>query len=224
MVPSRLSRALLLAARAAGVRLVEECPVHALRVAGGRVEGAETGVGRITVGIVVNCGGAFAGRLAGAPPLPLAPYRTEAVRLDASADAERLSRLVAASDVVLVPSRDGSLTVASLVGVTGFDPRPAAAALGALLSQAASVVPAASAYPVMEIRAGVSATTPDGVALLGETELPGYWAATGLGPWGLTSGPAAAVLVADLLSGGRPALPETPFSPRRFGPAEDDPW
>lgn len=221
---ARLARALLLAARAAGVRLVEECPVHAIRTAGSRVEGAETGVGRITAATVVNCGGAFASRLPGVPPLPLVPYRTEAVRLDASADAERPSRIVVAPDVLLVPSRDATLTAASTVGSTGFDARPAAAALGALLSRAASVVPAASVYPVMEIWAAVSPVTPDGVPLLGETDVGGYWAATGLGPWGLTSGPAAAVLVADLLSGTLPALPTEPFAPRRFGPAGEDPW
>lgn len=222
--PRRLARALLLAARAAGVRLVEECPVHAVRTAGSRVQGAETGVGRITAGTVVNCGGAFASRLPGAPALPLVPYRTEAVRLDASADGERLSRVVVAPDVLLVPSRDAELTAATTVGGTGFDARPAAAALGALLSRAASVVPSAAAYPVMETWAAVSPATPDGVPLLGETRVGGYWAATGLGPWGLTSGPAAAVLVADLLCGALPALPPEPFAPRRLGPAGEEPW
>ena len=45
----------------------------------------------------------------------------------------------------------------------------------------------------------------------------GLWIAAGHGPWGISTGPAAAPLLVDLLDGRLPA-PPTALDPGRFGP------
>lgn len=216
--PGRLARALLLSARAAGVRVLEECPAHGLVVRDGRAVGVESLVGRLSADAVVNAAGASAVRFPEGPPLPVVPLRFEAALLDASADAERPSRLLASPDVCLVPRRDGTLVAASLLTVTGQDPHPAAGAVAALLSRSAGIAPAITAYPLLALWAGSAPGTLDGTPLLGETGLPGYWAATGLGAHGLGAAPGAALFLADLLSGETPPLPPDPFSPGRLAP------
>ena len=66
--PADIAQALAKGARAAGVRIVEDCPVTAFRSKRGRVSGVVTGQGEIACDIVVNCAGQWArelGALAG---------------------------------------------------------------------------------------------------------------------------------------------------------------
>jgi heterotetrameric sarcosine oxidase gamma subunit len=66
--PTDVTQALARGARAAGVRIVERCPVTAIEREGGRVTGVVTARGRIASAIVVNCAGMWArevGALAG---------------------------------------------------------------------------------------------------------------------------------------------------------------
>jgi sarcosine oxidase subunit beta len=59
------------AARERGARLVQECQVTAIQVAGGRVKGVETTQGVFSAPVLVNAAGAWAGQLNGLAGLDL---------------------------------------------------------------------------------------------------------------------------------------------------------
>src|SRR5262249_35689565 len=66
--PADIAQALPKGARAAGVRIIEDCPVTAFRTASGRGAGVGTRQREIASDVGVNCGGQWArelGRLAG---------------------------------------------------------------------------------------------------------------------------------------------------------------
>src|SRR5262249_45133732 len=66
--PADIAQALAKGARGAGVRIVEDCPVTAIRAKAGRAVGVVTAAGEIAADVVVNCAGQWAreiGRLAG---------------------------------------------------------------------------------------------------------------------------------------------------------------
>ena len=66
--PSDTAQALANGARQAGIRIIEDCPVTAIRIKDGRAAGVATGEGDIACEIVVNCAGQWArevGALAG---------------------------------------------------------------------------------------------------------------------------------------------------------------
>jgi len=215
--PARLVRAVVLAARRAGVTVAEHVAPGAVRVENGCVAGVETVRGLVRAEVVVNAAGARAGLLTGVPPLPVVPVRTPLLLLDAAADPERLSRFVHGRNCSFVPRRDGTLVVAGPGGGTGLDPRLTAGEGAALLAEAVRILPAAAAYPVLAAWSSPSAGSPDGGPILGETALAGLVVAAGEGRDEILLAPAAALLLADLLTGKTPPLPPGPFSPARFG-------
>ncbi len=56
--------ALARSAKRAGATIVEDCSVSALDVKDGKVEGVQTNLGRIKSQVVVNCAGAWGGKVA----------------------------------------------------------------------------------------------------------------------------------------------------------------
>lgn len=216
IAPARLGQALLLAVRARGATVLEHVPALGVLVESGRAVGVDTPGGRILADAVVNAGGAYSASLRGVPPLPVVPVRGQVISLDASADRERLTRFVFAVGVYLVPRRDGALIVGSTLESAGFDARPTSAGVAGLLTRAALVVPVTAEYAVLETWAGLRPASPDGIPILGETSIPGYYLAAGHYKNGVLLAPASAVLVASLLVRERPPLPEAPFSPARF--------
>jgi glycine oxidase len=214
--PQRLGRALALAAERTGATLLAYTPATAVRVEAGRAAGIETPAGHVSAGAVVNATGAWAAQLGGVPPAPVVPVRGQLVALDASHDPDRLTRFISAPDVYVVPRRDGTIVVGSTAERVGFDARPTAAGVAGLIGKATRLVPAVAEYALLEAWAGLRPSPPDDIPLLGETAVPGYFLATGFYKTGILLAPAAAVILADLLTGQAPPLPPTPFSPARF--------
>ena len=215
--PSRLARALLLAARRAGTLVVGQTPVTGVRVGNGFVSGVETPAGSVRAEAVVDAAGAGAGLLGGAPPLPLTPVRIPQLLLDAADDPDRLTRFVHGTGCALAPRRDGTLLVAGESGRGGFDPDLSAREAAGLLSSAARIVPAAGGYPLLAARAFFAGASPDGGPIAGETATAGLFVAAGEGRDAVLLAPALALLLADLLTGQTPPLSPAPFSPARFG-------
>ena len=217
---ARLGQALALAARGAGAHVISHAPVLAIRCESGRLVGVESGAGLILAGAVVNAAGAWAAHVGGGgsavPPIPIAPVRGQMLRLDASADADRLTRFAFAPGIYLVPRRDGSVVIGSTFERVGFDSRPTAGGIASLLQRATSLVPAAADYPILEAWGGLRPASPDDIPIMGETCLANYYLSIGHLKNGILLAPASAVLMADLLTQQSPPLPPAPFSPARF--------
>ena len=118
-----------------------------------------------------------------------------------------------AVDFSLVP-----LPGASAVGSTFLHREPDPAAwMEPILLRASRFVPAVTDAPIRGVRACARPQCDDGRPLVGA--VPGVenlYVCAGHGPWGISTGPASARLVADLILGREPAI-AAELSPDRFG-------
>jgi sarcosine oxidase subunit beta len=74
-MPSDTANALMSAARAKGTRLVQDCVVNGIQIAGGKITGVETSQGAFSAPVVVNAAGAWADQFNKMVGLDL-PYST----------------------------------------------------------------------------------------------------------------------------------------------------
>ena len=107
---------------------------------------------------------------------------------------------------------------ATAVGSTFLDEEPDPPAWAErILARAATFVPAVADAPIRETRACARPLAADGRPLVGRVPwVEGLFLCSGHGPWGITTGPASARQVADLVLG-RAAAIEAAFDPARFG-------
>jgi len=106
----------------------------------------------------------------------------------------------------------------SAVGSTFLDEEPDLDAwTEPILRRATTFVPALLDAPIRETRACARPQSTDGRPLVGAMPaIDGLSICAGHGPWGITTGPASARMVADLVLG-RPVVIGRAFDPMRFG-------
>jgi D-amino-acid dehydrogenase len=106
---------------------------------------------------------------------------------------------------------------ATVVGSTFLDEEPDPATWQErLLERGAGFVPALLDAPIRGVRACARPLATDGRPLVGAVPgLPGLFVCAGHGPWGISTGPGSALLVADLVLGGEAAIPPE-LDPTRF--------
>jgi glycine/D-amino acid oxidase-like deaminating enzyme len=105
------------------------------------------------------------------------------------------------------------------VGSTFLPWEPVSAALvEPILAHAARFVPAVMEAPIRGTRSCARPQSLDGRPLVGAVpDRPGLFVCAGHGPWGISTGPASARLVADAILGRAPAI-AAELDPGRFGP------
>ena len=112
----------------------------------------------------------------------------------------------------------GNLLIGSTSRFVGLDLRPTAEGIRYIVDHTASVVPQVRRLRILRAWAGLRPYTPDGLPLLGPAPgVEGLVLATGHDGSGVNLVPVTARLVADLVTGSKPALPVEPFDPSRFG-------
>ena len=214
----RLTAALLRAAHGLGADLRDgnaELALSDRRVTGVRVAG-ET----LDADAVVVTAGAWAQavlRPAGIT-LPVGPMRGQIVHL-------RLPGTDTASWPVVLPQSahyllafEDSRVVAGATreSSAGFDYQVTAAGQAEVLQEALHVAPGLAAATVIETRVGFRPVSRDGLPLLGAVRgVDGLFVGNGLGAAGLTIGPFAGKLLADLALGRETAMDLRPFDPVR---------
>jgi glycine oxidase len=221
--PRELYRGLAAAAIAADARLVP-IGVQTFRLAGDRLIGAELGDGtRIDAGVTVLAAGAWSTELPGLPTglLPaVRPVKGQTLRLRGVSLLQHVLRgAVRGQPVYLVPREDGRVVIGASTEEAGFDVRPRAGAVYALLRDAQALLPTVGELELVEVSTGLRPGSPDNAPIIGATGLPGLIAATGHHRNGILLTPVTADAVAELLVGGE--LPDhlTAFGPDRFGAA-----
>ncbi|MEO7119243.1 MAG: FAD-dependent oxidoreductase, partial [Candidatus Limnocylindrales bacterium] len=206
---------------------------HAWRpvIEGGRAVGVEAAVGRrVAAAHVVVAGGAWSREVVGdaaAFDVPVRPLWgvIASVRL-ASPPRFSLEEMgvdeIGREGAVAVDGVPSIFSLVTLDGVSGVgavmvSERPDEAAVASLLlERGAAYVPALLGASILAVRACPRPISADGRPLLGAVPgVEGLYLATGHGPWGLSTGPASARLVADLLLG-RSVEIRAEFSPARF--------
>ncbi len=101
-----------------------------------------------------------------------------------------------------------------------LDPEPYRPILERGRTSATAAFPAFGAMRVAETWGGVIDVTPDELPVISAVDtLPGFFLATGFTGHGFGIGPGAGQLMAELVTGGAPAVDPTPFRFSRFGGA-----
>jgi glycine oxidase len=217
--PRDLGHALVRAAKHRGVDMVTGSPVIEVLAAEGRAVGVRTSHSEYSAGVVVNCSGAWAAQIA---PLsiPTRPVKGQMVCLVPQASAPHtgplIQHVVRTPEVYIIPRSDGRILLGATVEEAGFDKKVDPETIQKLRQAAVDALPALAEMRIHDAWAGLRPGTPDNLPILGETSLPGYYAATGHYRDGILLAPITAQLMAELFTGCKPALDLQPFSPLRF--------
>jgi glycine cleavage system aminomethyltransferase T/glycine/D-amino acid oxidase-like deaminating enzyme len=233
--PSGLAYALAEGAKRRGVEIRTNARVTGITIDRGRVTGVTTDKGDLAADIVVNAGGMYAnqiGRLAGVE-VPVVPFAhqylvtkpIEGVRPDfpTMRDPDRL--------IYFRAEGGGSL----VMGGYERNPAPWAVADGPppdfnntllpedwerfepLAEAAFGLVPAMSGAEIVKMINGPEAFTPDGEFILGESEVRGFFVATGFCAHGIAGAGGIGKVVADWIVHGEPEYDLWKMDIRRFG-------
>ena len=208
--------------QAARRRGAEIRPESALLVAeGGRAAGVKAGADLISADAVVLATGAWndgwPAQLAAA--VPVGPQRGQILHLDLpGADTSGWPVITGSGDPYLLGFPPNRIVAgATREDGTGFDYRVTAAGQEQLLAATLARAPGLGGATVAETRVGFRPFAPDGLPVLGRAPgLDNVWLVTGLGATGLTVGPYAGAIAADLACGEPPDLDLTPYDPGRF--------
>ena len=218
--PRRLVPALRRALPRRGGQVVEDLPVLALDVAGGRVGGVVTSQGICRTKTVVVANGAWAGDLLGALlAVPVRPLKGQALALNASARTGMPRHVVWTEQVHLAPKAGGRLIVGATVEECGFDRAVTAGGIFALLEGARRALPSIEDMEVEAIWTGLRPTSDDDAPILGCTDLGGLVLATGHHRNGILLAPVTAQAIHDLVVTGAMPGAAAWFGLGRFTPA-----
>jgi 4-methylaminobutanoate oxidase (formaldehyde-forming) len=239
--PSDTTQALAKGARRGGVRIVEDCPVTAVTVAGGRVSGVSTAAGDIAADIVVVCAGQWTRDLAAAVgvSVPLISVQHQYMITEPFGVPRDLPTLRDPDRLIYFKEEVGGLVMG------GYEPNPIPWAVDGLppgfhftllssdwdhfepmMDQALARVPGLEKAGIKQLVNGPESFTPDGNFIIGEApELPGFYVGAGFNAFGIASAGGAGRALAEWIVAGEPQIDLWPVDIRRFGrPQRDVRW
>jgi len=214
-----LGRALAVAARRAGVELVEHCPVREITLQGERASGVVTERGADPADVVVLAAGAWSREIGGIPLAhrpPVRPIKGQMMALQMDPAAPLLRHVLWLPRGYLVPRLDGRLVIGATVEERGFDERLTAGGLLALIEGAWRAVPTIEELPIAETWVGFRPGSRDDAPMLGPSGIDRLVIATGHHRNGILLTPVSAAAVSLYILNGRVPENAIPFSPERF--------
>jgi sarcosine oxidase subunit beta len=221
--PRATTRALLSAARRRGGSF-HPWRVDALRLSAGHVIGVTAGIEQVAAGQVVLAAGSWSLQLAAAAglELPIKPRASQVLLSDAARPTLRPTVTAEGRTLSLEQLPGGEF----LIGggwAARMDPerhtcRVLEESVRGSWETAQALLPALAEQRLAYRWCGIEAQSADGVPVIGATELPGLYLATGFSNHGFQLAPAVGSAVAAALCGERPSA-LAPLSPARFRPS-----
>jgi glycine/D-amino acid oxidase-like deaminating enzyme len=215
--PRALVTAALKAAKHREVDISSGTTVAGILIADGRICGVTTDKTIYNAPNVVNCAGAWSGQI---PPLNFPTRPVKGQMLSVVGESAKLRHVIRSPEVYLVPRSDGRLLIGATVEEAGFDKRTVPETMQRLRHAAIELMPALANARVLEDWAGLRPGTPDDLPILGATEIPGYFAATGHFRDGILLAPITAHVMAQVITDTTPDHDISAFSPARFRSVE----
>lgn len=209
-------------AEALGASLGFSEAVRAFDCTGGRLKAVVTEHGRIEADACIVATGAETPSLL--KPLglrvPIQPVRgySATFEIDRNSGMPTLPLLDVTHRFVTLRLGPDSLRVAGLADFAGHDRSVPASRVALLLDGARRLLPDLADELRVERAAqwaGLRPVTPDGRPLLGSTAVEGFYLNAGHGPMGWCFAAGSARLLADLITGGTPAIDWRPYDARR---------
>jgi glycine oxidase len=212
--PRALTAAAVQTAKNRGVDFSSGDEVTAVHQSAGRATGVKTVKTFFPAHRIVNCAGAWAGSIAPVP-IPVRPVKGQMLCL-IMPSRSLLQHVVRSPKVYLIPRSDGRLLVGATVEEAGFDKRTIPSMIRHHHQAALELLPKLRDAKILEDWAGLRPGTPDGLPILGETDVRGYYVATGHFRDGILLAPITAEVMARVISDETSALDLSAFSPERF--------
>ena len=212
--PRALTAATAKAAKKRTVDFSSGDAVTSVDVSGGRATGVTTTKTSFLASKVVNCAGCWSGQISPSR-LPTRPVKGQMLCL-VMHPRNLLKHVIRTPDVYLIPRSDGRLLVGATVEEAGFDKRTDPPTIQRLHGAGLKLVPKLADAKILEDWAGLRPGTPDNLPILGATEIPGYYVATGHFRDGILLAPITAQVMADVIESHKPEYDLLPFSPSRF--------
>jgi glycine oxidase len=212
--PRALVFAALKAAKHREIDVASGTTVTELLVAQGRVAGVKTDKTIYPSAAVVNCGGAWAGQLFHFP-IPTRPVKGQMLCVIDTSH-RLLKHVIRSPEVYLVPRSDGRIVIGATIENAGFDKRTDPDTIRSLHQAAIRLLPGLKHALVHDAWAGLRPGTPDDLPILGTSDTPGYYVATGHYRDGILLAPITAQLMAQLITGQATTYNLSAFNPARF--------
>lgn len=215
--PPKLLRALHIAAERAGARFQTGAYVKRLVIEGGRARGVALDDGHVLPAEhVVVAAGSWTTLVEGAP-LPhgaVIPARGQIVELMTKMPA--LTRVLFGPGVYIVPRDDGRLLLGSTLEFVGYRRDVTASAMRDLLTAAIRLIPSLAEASVTGSWSNFRPYTKDELPLIGKTNVPGVWLATGHYRNGILLAPVTAKIVSALVQGRKAGVEIEEFQAARL--------
>ena len=125
-------------------------------------------------------------------------------------------RMIRWGSSYFVPRSTGELVVGATNEDSGFGLSNTPAGLGKLLTDAQQISTHVGSYPILETWTGLRPATPDALPILGSSEIPGVYYATGHYRNGVLLAPITAAIVSDLIHNRQPTVDLELYKPSRF--------
>jgi glycine oxidase len=204
--PHLLTRAALAAARNLGVEIRGHTAVKEMRARNNAVE-ILTETETFSCASAVDCRGAWSGA-------PVRPRKGQMLYVLPRTSV--LQHVLRAPEVYIVPRSSGKVLIGATVEDVGFDKSVDPSSIRQLIDNASKYLPELASAPVIQSWAGLRPGTPDDLPIIGATDKPRVFAATGHFRNGILLAPVTALIMADLIHSRPSTLDIRAFSPDRF--------
>ncbi len=215
--PRALTAAAWKTAKNRGVDFSSGDPVTSVNLSDSHASGVTTTKTSFVSEKVVNCAGAWSGQI-GPLSFPTRPVKGQMLCL-VMPSRNLIKHVIRSPKAYLIPRSDGRLLVGATVEEAGFDKRTDLATIQRLHRAALELVPKLRDARILEDWAGLRPGTPDALPILGATEIPGYYVATGHFRDGILLAPITAKVMAHVIEGAESKYDLEAFSPSRFTPS-----
>jgi glycine oxidase len=212
--PRDLTAAAIAAVRRRNINLSSGNQVLAVEVSNGRAVGVRTAKTSFSAPAIVNCAGAWAGQI-GPHAIPTRPVKGQMLCV-IMPEKEMIRHVVRTPQVYLIPRSDGRMLIGATAEEAGFDKQTVPEAIQTLRDAAVDLVPKLEKARFLDAWAGLRPATPDRLPIIGVTETPGYFVATGHFRDGILLAPITAKVMAEVITGKQPSIDISNFSASRF--------
>lgn len=207
-----------------GAGMASNTKATGLIVTDKRITGVETERGKLKAEIIVNAAGPFAAEVAAwaGVDLPVQPHRRNIAVTGPTPDLPKQIPMTIDMDTGLVVRREGegcALAWANPKEPAGFNMRFDPQYLELIAPKIEKRFPELERAGIdfNKCWAGLYPETPDHHAILGDSGVPGFLLATGLGGHGIMHAPAVGYILSELIANGKvESLDITPFNLNRF--------
>ena len=177
----RLLEALIIAFKNRGGILHEDSLTDSISISEDKINSIIVKGKTIECDNLVIAGGAWSKQIKGIPENmlpPVRPVKGQIINLRLN-DSCRLTKVVRAPDVYLLPKSDGRLIIGASVEEMGYDVNPTAGEIFRLLERGWEAVPSIYDLPIESIDVGLRPGSRDHMPIIGGSDVKGLFFATG---------------------------------------------